>query len=119
MASVLGHLSGALNLTIGSNLNSSDLTREGHAFCNLFSKGLEEYGDALAIMNHNDGATLGGCFEHWARLLDAEKEMLGRRTVLMIEYEKANRFLDQSKVGKKQLVSGVDLIGARLFLVTN
>ena len=56
-------------------------------------------------MNYNDEATLACCLDLWSRYLDAEREMLQRRTCLLIEYESANRNLDKAKGSRREEVS--------------
>lgn len=48
-------------------------------------------------MNYNDEATIGSCLELWTGCLEAEREMLYRRTCLLMEYENCNRNLDRLK----------------------
>ena len=56
-------------------------------------------------MNYNDEASLACCMDLWSRYLDAEREMLQRRTCLLIEYESANRNLDKAKGNRREEVS--------------
>lgn len=60
---------------------------------------------SLEVMNYNDEGTLSCCLDLWSRYLDAEREMLQRRTCLLIEYESANRNLDKAKGSKREEVS--------------
>jgi len=57
------------------------------------------------MINYSDEASLGTCLETWTKFVDSEKEMLLRRTGLLIDYEKSNRVLDKAKSHKKGIVS--------------
>ncbi|XP_053201206.1 sorting nexin-5-like isoform X1 [Panonychus citri] len=96
----LSHLSTTLNLNIpGSSENQSN--RQAMKFGNLFSIAIDDYQRGLEVINFNDEATLGSSFDLWSRYIETEKEMLNRRTGLMIEYEKSNRNLDKAKPHKR------------------
>ncbi|RWS11649.1 Sorting nexin-32-like protein [Dinothrombium tinctorium] len=103
LCGVLAHLSTALNLNLGDS--ESKITRQGIKFSNLFSLALDDYRKGLEIINFNDEASLGACLELWSKYVEVEKEMLNKRTLLMIEYENANRNLDKAKISRKELVS--------------
>ena len=102
LAGVLGHLATALTLT---SPNDSDVSKKSYKFFNQFSNAVQDWEKALQVMNLNDEATLSSCLDLWSRYLDAEREMLQRRTCLLIEYESANRSLDKGKGSKREEVS--------------
>ncbi|XP_015786407.1 sorting nexin-5 [Tetranychus urticae] len=96
----LSHLSTTLNLNIPGS-NESQFNRQAMKLSNLFSIAIDDYKRGLEVINYNDEATLGSSLDLWSRYMEAEKEMLNRRTGLMIEYEKSNRNLDKAKPNKK------------------
>ena len=98
LCEVLSHLSAALNLNLGDNEGPSRL---GFRFCNLFSRGLDDYSHCLTVLSHNDETTLANTLHYWHKYHESHKEMLFKRTCLQIEYENANRLLDKAKPLKK------------------
>ncbi|RWS26180.1 Sorting nexin-32-like protein [Leptotrombidium deliense] len=100
LCGVLAHLSTALNINLTDN--ESSVNRIGVKFSNLFSLALDDYRKGVEIINLNDEASLGCCLELWSRYVDVERDMLNRRTSLLIDYENANRNLDKAKPNKKE-----------------
>ena len=50
-------------------------------------------------------------------MFEAEKEMLFRRTCLLVDYEQSNRNLDKAKANKRDAVSVYDWL-AKVLLIT-
>ncbi|KAI1296856.1 Sorting nexin-5 [Halotydeus destructor] len=103
LAAVLAHLSTALNLNLSTS--DSDISKQGAKFFSAFSVGLDDYRKTIEAMAQNDEITLGSSLEFWSRMLEAEQEMLHRRTCLLVDYENANRSLDKAKPHKKESIS--------------
>ncbi|XP_054159368.1 sorting nexin-32-like isoform X2 [Oppia nitens] len=95
LCEVLSHLSATLNLNL-CNDNNSDNHRKSIKFCNLFSRGLDDYRHCLDVVSHNDEVTLGNTMNYWHRYHESHKSMLFKRTTLQIDYETANRLLDKA-----------------------
>ena len=67
-------------------------------------------------MNCNEEAIIGCVFEFWTSYLEAERDMLYRRTCLLMEYENANRHLDRAaRTQKKDLAEQSKLDAERAF----
>ncbi|XP_014678582.1 PREDICTED: uncharacterized protein LOC106818381, partial [Priapulus caudatus] len=99
LANAYGHLATASTLQSAS--------QEGHDIClskflTKFSSGLEGAKHGLEVMSNNDERTLGFYLEFYAMTFEAEKDMLLRRTCLLVEYETANKTLDKAKPNKKE-----------------
>lgn len=62
------------------------------------------------MSNYNDEATLGTCLNLWSKYLESEKQMLLRRTALLLAYENANRTLDKVKGPKRDEVSLLECV---------
>jgi len=112
LCEVLSHLSAALNLNLGDN---EGMSRVGMRFCNLFSKGLDDYRHCLDVISHNDEITLGNTLYFWHRYHESHKDMLFKRTCLMIDYENANQRLDKAKPNKKKDAEEAKLIAEKAF----
>ena len=50
-------------------------------------------------------SVVGGGVELWRRYMEAEGEMLHRRTSLLLQYQHSNRALDKAKPNRKEAVS--------------
>lgn len=112
LCEVMSHLSAALNLNLGDN---EGMARVGMRFCNLFSRGLDDYRHGLEVISHNDETTLGNTLYFWHRYYESYKEMLFKRTCLMIDYENANRMLDKAKANKKKETEEAKIIAEKEF----
>jgi sorting nexin-5/6/32 len=112
LCEVLSHLSAALNLSLGHN---EGMSRVGMKFCNLFSKGLDDYRHCLEVISHNDTTTLGNTLYFWHRYHESHKEMLFKRTCLMIDYENANKTLDKAKNSKKKEAEEAKILAEKDF----
>ncbi|CAI9734654.1 sorting nexin-5-like isoform X2 [Octopus vulgaris] len=67
-----------------------------------FSLSLDDYKHELEVLANKDEQTLGFLLELYARYMDSVKEMLFRRTCLLVDFENANRLLEKAKPPKKQ-----------------
>ena len=112
LCEVLSHLSAALNINLGDN---EGLSRVGIRFCNLFSKGLDDYRHCLDVISHNDQTTLGNTLYYWHRYYESHREMLFKRTCLQLDYENANRMLDKAKPQKKSEAQDAKMAAERAF----
>lgn len=93
----IGHLSTALNLGIGTNEGYSGVI---HRLLARWSEGLTDFKSGLEVQSFNDDCILGSTLELYSRYVEAEKDMLFRRTCLLVDYENANRNMDKAKGNK-------------------
>ncbi|GAB6029172.1 hypothetical protein CHUAL_004947 [Chamberlinius hualienensis] len=94
----LGQLSTALNVSVCPNdgFTGAVLSK----LVTRFSGGLNDLKQSIEVQIHNEELTLVTTFEFYARYIQAEKEMLSRRTVLAIEYENCNKAMEKVKNDK-------------------
>ncbi|GAB1604621.1 sorting nexin-5-like, partial [Argonauta hians] len=64
---------------------------------------LDDYKNEIEVLCNNEEESLGFVFELYARYMDSVKEMLFRRTCLLVGFENANRMVDKAKPPKRQL----------------
>ncbi|XP_076343894.1 sorting nexin-32-like isoform X2 [Tachypleus tridentatus] len=112
LSGVLGHLATTLTLSTGSNDEVNKLT---HRLCTKFSECLEEVKNGLEEISYSDDSTLGDYFELYTRYLEAEKEMLFRRTCLLVAYENSNKALDKAKPNKRDAAEEAKLLAEKSF----
>ncbi|KAL5012840.1 hypothetical protein ScPMuIL_011391 [Solemya velum] len=67
-------------------------------------QGLEEAKHGAEVLSANDERTFGFQLELYARHIDSVREMLFRRTCLLVDYEDANKALDKAKPNKRGLM---------------
>lgn len=112
LCNALSHLATALNLCLVSN-------EEIHVTINKllckFASALEKVRLALEIETLNDENTLGFHLDLYAKYIEAEKEMLYRRTCLMVEYENANKMMDKAKTNKRDMAEKSKLDAEKSF----
>ncbi|XP_066284240.1 sorting nexin-5-like isoform X1 [Branchiostoma lanceolatum] len=96
----LSHLSTALHL--GGQLQEGADVVVNKLFTQ-FSEGLEDAKQGLEVMAVNDENTLGFSLDLYSRYLEAEKEMLYRRTCKMMEFEAATKAVEKAKPQKRQM----------------
>ncbi|XP_078596747.1 sorting nexin-5-like isoform X2 [Branchiostoma floridae x Branchiostoma japonicum] len=97
----LSHLSTALHL--GGQLQEGADVVVNKLFTQ-FSEGLEDAKQGLEVMAVNDENTLGFSLDLYSRYLEAEKEMLYRRTCKMMEFEAASKAVEKAKPQKREMV---------------
>jgi len=110
LGGVISHLATAF--TLG---DSSGYNRLALKFSGLFSKCLEDYKSGFDANVLNNEATLGATLESWSRYIEAEREMLDRRTAILVYYEKANRSLDRANPSKRKEAEDTKLNAERLY----
>ncbi|XP_078676440.1 sorting nexin-5-like isoform X1 [Branchiostoma floridae x Branchiostoma belcheri] len=96
----LSHLSTALHL--GGQLQEGADVVVNKLFTQ-FSEGLEDAKQGLEVMAVNDENTLGFSLDLYSRYLEAEKEMLYRRTCKMMEFEAASKAVEKAKPQKREM----------------
>ncbi|XP_041357447.1 sorting nexin-6-like [Gigantopelta aegis] len=93
------HLATALTWT---GAYKDDATVEINKVFSKLSEALDDARHGLEVLCNNDEKTLGFQLDLYARYSDSLKDMLLRRTCLLIDYEDANKALDKAKPPKLQ-----------------
>ncbi|XP_046574369.1 sorting nexin-32-like [Haliotis rubra] len=93
------HLATALTWT---GANKDDATVKINRVFMKLSDALNDSRHGLEVLCSNDERTLGLQLDLYARYSDSIKDMLLRRTCLLVEYEDANKALDKAKPLKRQ-----------------
>lgn len=112
LSTALGHLSTALNLGMGTNEGYNGIV---HRLMARFSEGLNDLKQGFEVQCYNDENILGSTLELYSRYIEAEKDMLFRRTCLLVNYENANKALDKAKGNKYELAEKAKLDAERAF----
>ncbi|XP_023228928.1 sorting nexin-32-like [Centruroides sculpturatus] len=112
LCSVLGHLATALTFSIGGN---DEITKVGTKLCIRFSEALDDIRHGLQVVTYNDESTLGAYLDLYSRYIEAERDMLFRRTCLLVEYENSNKLLDKSKPNKREMAEQTKLAAEKAF----
>ncbi|XP_052280581.1 sorting nexin-5-like isoform X1 [Dreissena polymorpha] len=80
-----------------------DLTTETiNKYLTRLSDATDNTKHGLEVLCKNDERTLGFQLDLYVRYIDSVKDMLFRRTCLLVEYEDANRALDKAKPAKRK-----------------
>lgn len=112
LCGILGHLATALNLSVGSN---EGINKLGLKLNSIFSEGLENYKHQLEVESYNQERNLSFYFELYSHYIDAEKDMLFRRTCLLVDYENANKSLDKAKPNRREIAEQTKLAAEKTF----
>jgi len=95
----LGHLAGALSITVAGNEGSNGVYNKltsGFSGCiDTIKTGVE--GEVQAAEG-----TLGGYLELYSRCLEAENAMLLRRTCLMVDWENASKAVEKARPNREE-----------------
>lgn len=83
-------------------INRDEATVTVNKYLTKLSDATEDTKHGLEVLCNNDEKTLGFQLELYSRYIDSVKEMLFRRTCLLVDYEDANRALDKAKSTKRQ-----------------
>lgn len=94
------HLSTALTQT--GLYKDEESMKVNRILANL-SLSLDDAKHELETLSSNDEKTLGFHLDLYARYMESVREMLFRRTCLLVDYEDANRMLEKAKPHKRQL----------------
>lgn len=99
LASALNHFSTALCLV--SSAEKEEKLIEGTQVQLLFAQAMEHYAHGVDVFTANDEASLGFFLDVYARYAEAEKEMLHRRTVKLVEFDGAVKTLNKANQQKR------------------
>lgn len=99
LASSYAEASTALQLG-GVNRDLTNLTI--NKYLSRLSDVMENTKHGLEVLSRNDEKTLGFQLDLYARYADSLKDMLFRRTCLLVDYEDANKALDKAKPAKRK-----------------
>ena len=95
----LGHLSGALSITVAGNEGANGVY-------NKLNAGFSGCVDTIKTGVENEAAeeeqSLGNYLDQYTRCLDQENAMLLRRTCLMLEWENACRQVDKARPNREE-----------------
>lgn len=109
-----GHLSTALTLGSGSQMSNDDAIT-----CNKllirFSESVEDARHGSEVDTTNDENSLGFHLDLYTRYAYAVKEMLHRRTCLMVTYEDANKALGRAKPNKVDVAEEAKVAAEKAF----
>lgn len=105
-------LSGALNhfstaLCLVSSANSNKSTAQMNEMQLTFARSMERLAHAVSVYATNDERTLGFTLDLYSKYAESVKEMLGRRTVKLYEYNSAVKTYEKAKPLKKQAAEEV------------
>ena len=109
-----GHLSTALNLGSSLQLSNEDAVTCNRLFIR-FSEGLDDAKHGSDVDAANDENTLGFHLDLYTRYAEAVKDMLHRRTCLMVAYEDANKALGRAKPNKVGAAEEAKITAERAF----
>uniref|UniRef100_T1IWA5 DAGKc domain-containing protein n=1 Tax=Strigamia maritima TaxID=126957 RepID=T1IWA5_STRMM len=112
LCNALAHLSTAVSLCLSSNDPMHVVANK--LFCK-FSDGLDNSKHGIEVQSSNDENTLGFYLHLYAQYIEAEKEMLFRRTCLMVDYENANKAMDKAKPQKKEAMEKAKMDAEKAF----
>ncbi|XP_022320773.2 sorting nexin-5-like isoform X1 [Crassostrea virginica] len=98
LASCYGQLVSTIKETIPYK---DDVQSEINRYLVILSEGVENAKHGLEVMSRNDEKTLGILLDLYARYMESVKEMLFRRTCLLVVYEDASKALEKAKPNKK------------------
>lgn len=99
LASSYSKLTKALQLG-GVNRDLTSLTV--NKYLTMLSEATDNIKHGLEVLSKNDEKTLLFQLELYARYIDSVKDMLFRRTCLLVEYEDSNNVLDKAKAAKRK-----------------
>ena len=95
----LGHLSGALSITVAGNEGANGVY-------NKLNAGFSGCVDTMKTGVENEAVeeeqSLGNYLDQYTRCLDQENAMLLRRTCLMLEWENACRQVDKARPNREE-----------------
>ncbi|XP_048776020.2 sorting nexin-5-like [Ostrea edulis] len=98
LANCYGNLATALKESVPINDN---IQKEINGCQLILSEGVENAKHGLEVMSRNDEKTIGVHLDLYTKYMESVKEMLFRRTCLLVSYEEANRALEKAKPNKK------------------
>ncbi|XP_064606102.1 sorting nexin-5-like [Liolophura sinensis] len=99
LAGAYGHLGTSLTSTSVYKDESSDKVDK---LMGCLAEAMNDAKHGLEVLSTNDEKTLGFQLEFYCRYMDSLKEMLYRRTCLLVQYEDANKALEKAKPQKRQ-----------------
>ncbi|XP_071486770.1 sorting nexin-5-like [Diadema antillarum] len=105
LSSALNHFSTALCLV--SSAEKDEKLIEGTQTQLLFARAMEHYAHAVDVFTANHESSLGFFLDVYARYAEAEKEMLHRRTVKLVEFDNAVKTLNKANPQKKAVAEEV------------
>ncbi|ELT94739.1 hypothetical protein CAPTEDRAFT_207998 [Capitella teleta] len=107
IASVYGHLATTLVMGCGAQ---DPYSQQCNKIFFDFCEAVEDAKHGCEVDFINDENILGSHLDLYKRYSEAAKEMLYRRTCLLMDYEEANRVLSKAKPNKQQEVSKSPLV---------
>ena len=100
----LGHLAGALNITVAGNQGANQVY-------NKLNTGFSGCIDTIKAGVENEAmeaeCSLGQYLELYSRCLDQENAMLLRRTTLMVDWEASCRAVDKARPNREEAAKAV------------
>ncbi|XP_060080085.1 sorting nexin-5-like [Ylistrum balloti] len=98
LAGCYGHLA--------TSMSAMDVYRDAtsvqmNMLLSKIAEGMEDYKRGMEVLCTNDERTLGRMLDLYDRYMDSVKEMLFRRTSLLVTYEDASKALEKAKPVKK------------------
>ncbi|XP_063413494.1 sorting nexin-5-like isoform X2 [Mytilus trossulus] len=99
LASCYTHLGTCLS---GGTIDRDETSVRINKYLGKLGEGIENAKHGLEVLSANDEKTVAFQLDLFARYMDAVKEMLFRRTCLLVEYEDACKALEKAKPNKKQ-----------------
>ena len=100
----LGHLAGALNITVAGSQGANNAY-------NKLNTGFSGCIDTIKVGVENEAmeaeSSLGQYLELYSRCLDQENAMLLRRTTLMLDWEAACRAVDKARPNREEAAKTV------------
>ncbi|XP_061164956.1 sorting nexin-5-like [Saccostrea echinata] len=112
LANCYGHLTTVLKETIPF---TDDSQKEMNRYQLILGEGAENVKHGLEVMSRNDEKSLGVHLDLYAKYMESVKEMLFRRTCLLVTYEDANKSLEKAKPNKRTAAEEVKLTTEKSF----
>uniref|UniRef100_A0A8W8LBF9 PX domain-containing protein n=1 Tax=Magallana gigas TaxID=29159 RepID=A0A8W8LBF9_MAGGI len=99
----LANCYGQLTTSIKESIPYKDeVQSEINKYLVVLSEGVDNAKHGLEVMSRNDEKTLGVHLDLYSKYMESVKEMLFRRTCLMVSYEEANKALEKAKPNKRE-----------------
>ncbi|XP_033743528.1 sorting nexin-5-like [Pecten maximus] len=98
LAGCYGHLATAMS---AMDVYRDATSVQMNMLLSKMAEGMEDSKRGMEVLCSNDERTLGRMLDLYARYMDSVKEMLFRRTTLLVTYEDATKALEKAKPVKK------------------
>jgi len=100
----LGHLAGALNITVAGNSGANGAYNKLNS---AFGTCIDASKTGIEAEAHAAESTLGSYLELWNRAVEAENAMLLRRTGLMVEHENACKAVEKARPNREESAKAI------------